>query len=839
MTAKDANNDQFSLFKWNADADESQDAQGRIFVNTARFPKITQIKDPTFLLVRKVTSYQKNCNSVIFQTEGGFCRQVPLYRYFDFRPTYHELNNTRNICVKVSFVNEWVVRVQMAEGNTVPDHLTEMITDCRYDEVKLDITEEAGNILIKTATLTVTVQKDPWNLMITGRNGEVFYRQFGDDEHSFMKHEICSFGFLYDRENNEKFACEAVCFDYDEHFYGFGEKFGGLDKKGQAVNLWNTNAMGINTERSYKNVPFFMSSKGYGVFYNTSYKLQCDMGNTLYKAYSIMSGDQTMDFFIIYGPSLKEILPRYTAITGQPNLPPKWSFGLWMSKISYSSRSEVETVARKLRDHRIPCDVIHIDTDWFDENWVCNWKFSEQHFPNVAEMIANLARDGFKISLWQLPYVEEGQKTVNEAYNEGLEKGYFASGADGELVYPHGLIDFSNPAAVDWYKNKLLKPLLEMGIKAIKVDFGESAPSFYKYQNCEGAAMHNLYALLYNKAVYEVTRETLGAENAVIWGRSAWAGAQKYPVHWGGDAGTDFHSLTCSIRGGLSFGLSGFPFWSHDMGGFWFNTNPVLYARWTQVGLLSSHARAHGFYTREPWDFGAEFLAIFKKYAELRYRLMPYIYSSAVKCVRESLPMFRALVVEYQDDPAVATIDDQYLFGESLLVAPILNETNQRAVYLPEGVWTDFWDQQQYQGKQWLKYQASLDKLPIFIKHDAIIPMGPVMNYVDEKECDPITLHLYPVEGDAGFEIIDDEHDIIKVATAARKETFSVMISPGVHHFILDIHNIGKIDEVKINGKKIIIASDDTKECYQSKQELMIKISGQADRESEITILKA
>jgi alpha-D-xyloside xylohydrolase len=315
-----------------------------------------------------------------------------------------------------------------------------------------------------------------------------------------------------------------------------------------------------------------------------------------------------------------------------------------MSKISYGSREQVETVAKRMRDERIPCDVIHIDTDWFNENWICDWKFSDKKFPKVKEMIDNLADDGFKISLWQLPYVERGTESY-EVYDDGLSNGYFASAPDGETIFPHGLIDFSNPEAVEWYKNKLIKPLLELGIKAIKVDFGESAPPFFRYSGINGSEMHNLYALLYNKAVYEITEEVLGKENALIWARSAWAGSQRYPLHWGGDAGTDMHAMAHSLKGCLSIGICGFPFWSSDIGGFWFESNPRLFARWSEFGMFCSHARAHGFFTREPWDFGDEVKAIYKKYAELRYQLMPYIYSQAVSAVNTSLPMHKALVM--------------------------------------------------------------------------------------------------------------------------------------------------------------------------------------------------
>lgn len=808
-------------------------SENDLYFNIATFPQVTQMEQANLLLVKKIKKYSQEQNAVVLQTEGRFFSQQFTYRYFDFRPVHNELKNTRNICIKLLFVNKYVVRIQMAEGFHVPDNSTEMIRDCKFENVSIDVSETEKEITISSGEINVTVTKDPWNLKISDKNGREFYRQFSEEQHSFMKYEICPFGFLYDIKNNEKFACEAAYFNEDEHFYGFGEKYQSLEKKGQALNLWNTNALGTNTERGYKNIPFFISSNGYGVFYNTSRKIKCDMGNSLYKAYSIMAGAPDFDCFVIYGPTIKDILPRYTDITGKPVLAPKWSFGLWISKISYGTRQEVETVARRMREEDIPCDVIHIDTDWFDENWVCNWKFSEKKFPQVEEMISNLNKDGFKISLWQLPYLEKGSAPY-DVFDEGMEKGYFAFCEDGDMKFHHGLIDFSNPEAVDWYKNKLLKPLLEAGISAIKVDFGESAPPFFKYNNCMGEDMHNLYALLYNKAVFEVTEEVHGKGNALIWARSAWAGSQKYPVHWGGDAGSDFYGLASSIKGGLSLGLSGFPLWSHDIGGFWFETNPVLYARWSQVGMFSSHARLHGFFTREPWAFGEEVKTIFKKYAKLRYRLMPYIYSASANAVDESLPMFRALVVDYQYDPAVTYIDNQYLFGESFMVAPILDERNERDIYLPEGLWTDYWDKKQYNGKQWIKYHAELDKLPLFVRQNSIVPMGPEMNYIDEKECDPITIEFYPVAGKSNFDMIDTDSSIIQVSLEKSGQETKITISPTKHHFELIIYNTAGTEKVESENEQLVVLSKKD----AGGESLVIQVTEPKDKPIEISIIK-
>lgn len=796
-----------------------------LYFNDVKFPSLDELEKASLLLVRKLKSFDIEGNSITFQTEGHFFQKGFTYRYFDYRPVYDQIDGARNICVKLTLCKNDIIRIRAKEGFEVPENKTEMVVNDFSEPVEFEIKDEENFIQIITQSITVTINKDPWNVSIKNKEGKTFYKQFGEDTSTYMKFESCPFGFLYDLTNDEKYACEMISFKDDEHFYGLGEQFTKLDKKGQDITLWNTNALSVCTERAYKNIPFFISSKGYGMYINTANKSYCNMGEKTNKAYSIMSDGSLIDYYIIYGPTIKEILPKYTDITGKPHIPPKWSFGLWMSKISYSTRDEVEAVAKRFRDEEIPCDVIHIDTDWFEENWICNFKFSETKFPKVEEMLSQLKEQGYRVSIWQLPYLEKGSAEY-DVYDEGLEKGYFAVNPEGTKRFPHGLIDFSNPEAVDWYKNKLLKPLLDKGVSAIKVDFGESAPPFFNYSQHSGEEMHNLYSLLYNKAAFEATEEVKGKDEAFIWARSAWAGSQRYPVHWGGDSGTDFASLTASIKAGLSFGLSGFPFWSHDIGGFFYETNPTLYARWAQVGLFSSHSRTHGFYTREPWDFGEEVKEIFKYYTQLRYKLMPYIYSSSVKCANNSLPMFKALVIEYQDDPTVSNIDNQYLFGDYFLVAPILDEGRERMIYLPEGKWTDYWDKKQYEGRKWIKYQADLDKLPLFVRANAIIPMGPVMNYIDEKECDPITLDLYPVNnGTEYFEIIDNDKSLIHIGMCKDENKININISQCNHNFELVINNVSKETNLIINNKNITISEIENSQCYFENKTIYAKIN--------------
>ncbi len=383
---------------------------------------------------------------------------------------------------------------------------------------------------------------------------------------------------------------------HDEKIFGTGESFTRLDKRGQRVNAWTRDGMGVQNEFMYKPVPFFLSSRGYGMFVHTSAPVTFDFGKTFDQHNNIYTGDEQLDLFVFLGDP-KEVLSEYTALTGRSPVPPVWSFGFWMSRITYKSEDEVRDVAAKLRQHRIPSDVIHLDTGWFETDWRSNYEFSKTRFRDPARMIADLRRQGFRVSLWQYTYFTP----KNELYREIVSKGFHVRNESGGPPFEDAVLDMSNPEAVKWYQAKLAG-LLKMGVGAIKVDFGEGAPVNGLYASGRtGLHEHNLYPLRYNKAVADITREVTG-EN-IIWARSAWAGSQRYPLHWGGDAENTDSAMAATLRGGLSFGLSGFTYWSHDAGGFVRRAPRDLYRRWLAWGVLTSHTRAHGEPPREPWEY--------------------------------------------------------------------------------------------------------------------------------------------------------------------------------------------------------------------------------------------
>jgi len=453
----------------------------------------------------------------------------------------------------------------------------------------------------------------------------------------------------------------------------------------------------------------------------------------------------------------------------------------------------IET-GEKLRKEEYPCDVLHLDAGWFDEPLRCDFEFAEERFPKPEKLVKDLKDMGFKMSIWQLPYVHE----ATDIYDEAKEKGYFEKGSDPSNM--DGIIDISNPDAKKWYEGKL-KKLLELGIDAIKVDFGEGIEVDACYEEYTGEEFHNLYSLLYNKIVFDLTKEIHGENNGLIWARSAYAGSQRYPVHWAGDTDSDFTALASTLKGGLSFGLSGFPFWSHDIGGYFMTPENECYIRWMQLGMFSSHARFHGTSPREPWHFGDKAVEVYKKFAELRYRLIPYIYSKAYKCTEESIPLMRPLILEYENDPNVSNIDDQYLFGSDLLVAPILTKQNTRKIYLPEGEWLDFWTKESYSGNQWIEYKAELDKMPLFIKSGSIIPMGPMMQYIGEKEFDPLTINIYHDEEEKF--LYYDDHEQFEIKCAEIQDSISITIEPTEHEFVIKLFNDKEISEIKANDKSL------------------------------------
>ena len=555
----------------------------------------------------------------------------------------------------------------------------------------------------------------------------------------------------------------------EEALFGLGEHFGALNRRGQSFASWTVDAFGVRSDRSYKNVPLLLSTRGYAVFFDMTAPIYYDLGQSSVAAWQATARADHLRLYLILGDGIAPLFRRYHQLTGAPAVPPAWSFGFWISRWGYKNRDEVMAVARQMRAERIPCDVIHIDPYWMrhHEGHHGDFEWDESAFPDPKGMIEELRAMGFRLSLWESPYVP----LESEMCREGSERGFLLKSKDTSSALVHGFakpsaaVDFTNPEAVEWFKGKNRR-LLEMGVAVMKTDFAEDLPvDAIAHDGTKPDDLHNLYPLLYQRAVFETTKEVYGY--GLIWGRSGYAGSQQTPVHWGGDPGCTFNDMAASLRGALSWILSGAAFASFDIGGFFGFPNltdppsPELYVRWAQMGLLFSHARAHGHSApREPWAYGEPALGIFRRYAELRYRLLPYLYSAALQAAN-GMPLVRPLVYDHPSDPTTHHVDDEYFLGPDLLVAPMFQPGGSRQVYLPEGRWYDYWNDWVHDGGRWINYTADLETLPLYVRAGAVIPMGPDLQSITEAAWDPLTFHVYPGDpGSKSFDISDDRRTL-------------------------------------------------------------------------------
>jgi alpha-D-xyloside xylohydrolase len=692
-------------------------------------------------------------------------------------------------------------------------------------KINVEVLEDEEYVRIVSNQLICEILLQPFEFRVKDKGGNIIWGQQRNDINVRGNSNVPFLGVNLSGGNIKRIVDSFILWPEDR-IYGFGEKFFAHDKRGYTIVSWNMDAYGVETERSYKNIPFFLCNRGYGVLFNSMSKMEHSVGDPAWSraSYILTVEDQKLDYFFIYGPSFKHIIKRYCELTGFAPVPPMWAFGLWMSRCYFHNREVAEEVACKLRELGIPSDVIVFDSYWMKDGHLCNLKWDKKRFPNARNMIASIKALGFKVCVWEAPFVPLNTKMMDE----GEEGGYLLVNSDGEtylietglVMASHNiegfkgqetvgsfdelspapkaaLVDFTNPNAVKWYQEKH-DALLEMGIDVFKTDFGEQVPedSISPYSGLTGMELHNLYTVLYNKAVFDVTKKH--CNEGLVWARSASVGSQKYPVHWGGDPQTSYSSMAGSLRGGLSLGLSGIPFWGSDIGGFFGDKpNKKLYLRWSEFGLFSGIARCHGTTPREPWEYGEEAINIFRKFANLRYRLIPYLYSCAKESSKNGLPLMRPLFLEFQDDPVSHFIDTQYLLGEWLMVAPIFSEKDERLIYLPDGRWIDYWTHSLTIGPKYIHYDTPLDILPIFLREGAIIPFGPEMQFVGEKPIDPITLLIFPASN-SQFEYYDGEEKIL-ITCNSTSEKIDLVISESKKSFAINIVGINVTKIIKYN----------------------------------------
>lgn len=603
------------------------------------------------------------------------------------------------------------------------------------------VRDEADAATLTSGSLTVRVSK--------GANWRI---EFLDGDKLITESGWRAMG-LIQTDAGERYIHEQLGLSVGECVYGLGERFTPFVKNGQVVDLWNEDG-GTSSEQAYKNVPFYLTNRGYGVFINHPERVSLEVGSEKVERVQFSVPGEYLNYYLIYGPAPFDVLRCYTALTGRPALPPAWSFGLWLST-SFTTNYDEATVTQftqGMAERGIPMRVFHFDCFWMKEFHWCDFAWDQRVFPDPEGMLRRLKERDLRICVWINPYIAQR----SPLFAEGAARGYLLKRPDGSVWQwdlwqaGMGIVDFTNPAACRWYADKL-RTLIAMGVDCFKTDFGERIPTDVVYHDgSDPLKMHNYYSYLYNKVVFELLEKTMGKGEAVVFARSATTGGQRFPVHWGGDSTATFESMAESLRGGLSLTACGFGFWSHDIGGFEQTASADVYKRWCAFGLLSSHSRLHGSGSyRVPWLYDDEAVAVLASFSRLKCTLMPYLFDAAVTAHREGIPMMRAMPLAFPNDPGCDTLDRQYMLGDALLVAPVLSHDGVVDYYLPAGRWTHYQSGQVVQGGRWVREQHDYMSLPLMARPNSIIAVGANDQRPDYAYTDGLTWQLFALDDGA------------------------------------------------------------------------------------------
>lgn len=614
-------------------------------------------------------------------------------------------------------------------------------------ELPLQVEDNEETIKITSGNTSLLITKKNWSMTYL-RGDEVITKSTGKDL-ALMKTDWK--GITYDKGDDKgTYIRQMLSLSVGELVYGMGERFTSFAKNGQSIDIWNADG-GTSTEQSYKNIPFYITNKGYGVLVNHPEMVSFEVATEMVTRTEFSVEGSYLDYFLINGPTMKEVLVKYTDLTGKPSLPAPWTFGLWLST-SFTTSYDEDTVmsfVNGMLDRGIPLRTFHFDCFWMKEFHWSDFVWDSRVFPDPEGMLKRIKAKGLNICVWINPYI--AQESV--LFDEGMEKGYFIKRANGQVwqwdAWQAGMaiVDFTNPEAWKWFQDKL-EILLDMGVDCFKTDFGERIPTenVTYYNGADPEKMHNFYTYLYNKCVFELLERKRGKGEAVLFARSATVGGQKFPVHWGGDCWSDYESMEESLRGGLSLMMSGFGFWAHDIGGFENTSTADVYKRWVAFGLLSSHSRLHGSSSyRVPWVYDDEAVDVVRFFTRLKAKLMPYLYKTSIDTSKSGIPTMRSMVLEYTEDKTCHYIDKQYMLGDNLLVAPIFNDQSIAEYYLPKGTWTNFFTGEVKEGGCWITEKHSYLSIPLMVKENSIVVLGncdekPDYDYADHAEIRIYTL---------------------------------------------------------------------------------------------------
>lgn len=679
------------------------------------------------------------------------------------------------------------------------------------EELPLEVEDDEEKIKITSGSMSLVITKKTWSMTYM-RGNEVITKSAGKDL-ALMKMNFK--GYTYDKGDGEDtYIRQMLSLSVGELVYGMGERFTPFVKNGQSVDIWNEDG-GTSTEQSYKNIPFYITNKGYGVLVNHPERVSFEVATEMVTRTEFSVKGSYLDYFLINGPTMKEVLTRYTDLTGKPSLPAPWTFGLWLST-SFTTNYDEETVMSfvdGMLNRGIPLRTFHFDCFWMKEFHWSDFLWDSRVFPDPAGMLKRIKAKGLNICVWINPYI--GQESY--LFDEGMKNGYLIKRANGQVwqwdAWQPGMaiVDFTNPAACKWFQDKL-EVLLDMGVDCFKTDFGERIPTenVAYFDGSDPVKMHNLYTYLYNKCVFDLLERKRGKGQAVLFARSATVGGQKFPVHWGGDCWSDYESMEESLHGGLSLLMSGFGFWAHDIGGFESTSTADVYKRWVAFGLLSSHSRLHGSSSyRVPWVYDEEAVDVVRFFTRLKASLMPYLYKTAIDTSRSGVPTMRSMVLEYTEDKTCHYVDKQYMLGDNLLVAPIFNDQSIAEYYLPKGTWTDFFTGEEKEGAGWITEKHGYLSIPLMVKENSIVVMGAHDDRPDYDYGDHAEIRIYALkDGHSASSIVYgmDNQEQISITASRSGSDIHIQVSSGQEYTIRLINVTASRKDAVIDGKDTVIS---------------------------------